>query len=74
MSDSIAQRKTDTPKKYQQAYMKSVSGDASPREAIKSFCLECMGWMRTEVTKCDTVACPLNYYRPYQEKSDAESG
>ena len=39
---------------------------ASPRQAIKAFCAECVGYDRTAVTQCTAYACPLWRYRPYQ--------
>lgn len=39
---------------------------APPRQAIKAFCNEYMGYERRAVTECTAYACPLYAYRPYQ--------
>jgi hypothetical protein len=50
----------------QKGYLKASQGKASPRSAIKSFCCECMGYDRGEVTLCSDGACPLYLYRPFK--------
>jgi len=67
---TIINRIADMPSIYRKGYISVVAGKASPRNAIKAFCLECMGWKRSEVSKCNTVACPLNLYRPYRKAGD----
>lgn len=57
---------------YRSGYARAAKGTASPRAAIKSFCLECVGYARKEVTLCTSVACPLWLYRPYQTEGEAE--
>jgi hypothetical protein len=54
---------------------------APPRQAIKSFCQECVGYDRSAVTECTAYACPLWNFRPYQkpkkirrEESDEAKG
>ena len=44
------------------------AGMASPREAIKAKCLECVCFCEVEVRKCTSPGCPLWEYRPYQIK------
>ena len=41
-------------------------GQASPRECIKAFCLECNGWEEAAIRGCCDRACPLWRLRPYQ--------
>jgi hypothetical protein len=43
---------------------------ASPRQAIKAFCAECVGYDRDAVAGCTACACPLWRYRPYQTEED----
>ena len=38
---------------------------ASPREAIKGFCLECNGWDETAILDCSSTACPIFAHRPF---------
>ena len=56
-------RLSKIPEVYQRAYIRAVMGKTSPRQAIRSFCLECVSWKREEVKKCTAVACPLWVYR-----------
>ncbi len=67
---SITGKADKMPKHYRNCYLSAVSGKATPRNAIKAFCIECMGYTRAEVTGCDTIDCPLNLYRPYQKAGD----
>ena len=66
MNDKIQKRLNDIPEIYRNHYKKAMTG-RNRTAAIKSFCLECMGWQRTEVKNCDSVACPLYPYRPYSK-------
>lgn len=67
----IAKRRSDMSELYRSLYDKAVAGTASPRQAIKSFCLECMGWQRMEVARCTTAECSLHRLRPYQQEISA---
>jgi len=69
---SIQSKAKDMPRIYKTNYLAAVSGKASPRNAIKAFCIECMGYARGEVTNCDTIDCPLNLYRPYRKAGDSD--
>ena len=55
------------PTKYQKLYLRVLEDKASPREAIKCNCLECVGWVKEEVARCTAPACPLYLHRPYQD-------
>ncbi len=67
---SITDKVDKMPKIYKNCYLSAVSGKASPRDAIKAFCIECMGYVCGEVTNCDSIECPLNLYRPYRKAGD----
>ena len=67
---SIIDKADSIPGIYKNNYLSAVSGKASPRNAIKAFCIECMGYVRAEVTNCETFDCPLNLYRPYRKAGD----
>lgn len=58
-----------TPPTYQTIYVSSLTGKASPRQAIKAKCLECVGFedVKNAVGGCTCFRCPLWFYRPYQE-------
>jgi hypothetical protein len=60
---SIERRLCQMPNHCRRVYLRAVGG-RSPRAAIKSFCLECVGWQRSEVRRCTALACPLWPYRP----------
>ena len=66
LDPAIAKRAAEMPRKYRPAYLKAAKGTASPRAAIKAFCLECVGWQGAEVDLCTARACPLYAYRPFQ--------
>lgn len=69
---SITKKADEMPGIYRNNYLSAVSGKASPRNAIKAFCIECMGYVRAEVSKCSTIDCPLNMYRPYKKAGDID--
>ena len=69
---NITDKADKMPRIYRNCYLSTVSGKATPRNAIKAFCIECMGYVRSEVTNCDTIDCPLNLYRPYRKASDSD--
>lgn len=52
----------DVPKKYCKLYNRAVSGK-SRKAAIRSFCLECVGYLENEVKACTDTGCPLFKYR-----------
>ena len=62
----IDRKRQAVPVLYLKLFDRCISGDASPRQAIKLHCLECWGYVRTETALCDNVSCPLFAYRPYQ--------
>ena len=65
----ILKRLDAIPQKYRNIYIKAFSGKASPRQAIKAFCLECVYWQKEEIRKCTCPACPLYRLRPYQQSA-----
>ena len=69
---SIINKADSMPRIYRKNYLAAVEGRATPRNAIKAFCLECMGWQRNEVSGCSTIDCPLNLYRPYRKVGDGD--
>ncbi len=54
---------------YKGVMEKAFTKKASPRAAIKAFCLHCVGYERNEVTNCTSLGCPLWHYRPYQDSA-----
>ena len=47
----------------------AASASKSRANAVKLFCLECVGYVRTDVTGCTATQCPLWTWRPYQAKA-----
>ena len=62
----VEKRLAEMPLSAQAVYMKAVTGTASPRQAIRSHCLECVCWDRQAIRECTGWACPLWSYRPFQ--------
>jgi len=52
-------------------FRRVYAGQASPRECIKAFCLDCTGFNEFAIRECLFVACPLFRLRPYQRKGSA---
>ena len=50
------------PAKYNKLYEKACTGK-SRKAAVRSQCLECMGYKDNEVTACTDGGCPLFNYR-----------
>ena len=46
---------------------KKAYGGNSLAAAVKAKCLDCCCWVREEVTKCRSEACPLWRVRPFQK-------
>ena len=63
----IEERALQIPKAYQTGYLRAAAGRGPIRAAVKAHCLECMSWVRAEVTRCPSLACPLWSYRPYRD-------
>jgi|GEM_PF-4582059 len=64
-SSSGAKRKrklADTPSKYRGLYRMAWKRK-SRKKAIRGFCLECVGYMPSEVRLCTSPDCPLYEYR-----------
>lgn len=57
---------SQTPESAKGCLQEAFSGAASPRKAIKAFCLVCVGYDRAAIRKCASLACPLWKYRPFQ--------
>jgi hypothetical protein len=57
------------PLKYQALFQRvKEQKSKSKAEAIKAFCLECVGFKFKRVTNCTAPTCALFGVRPYQDK------
>ena len=63
----ITRRIEQMPETCVRTYLRAISGK-SLSAAVKSFCLECVGWQREAVTNCTSPGCPFYLYRPYRGK------
>lgn len=61
-STQIEKRMSRTPDMYRDKYEAATSGK-SRKCAIRTFCLECVGWNRAEVSRCSDLGCPLWAFR-----------
>jgi hypothetical protein len=62
-----AQSGRDVPPLYQGI---AAAACRSRANAVKLFCLECVGYVRKDVTDCTATKCPLYRWRPYQDGRD----
>ena len=68
----VAKRIAEAGELYRPLLRKVYAGSCSPREAIKGFCLQCVGYERNSITHCTSPACPLFLLRPYQQEVEGE--
>ena len=52
-------------------FRRVFEGTASPRQAIKAHCLECVWFDTKAITECTSTACPVWGFRPFQKKGCA---
>lgn len=60
----IQRRVAGLPPSARQSYLRAVSGGTTTN-AIKAFCMECVGYDRAEIEVCTSLACPLYLFRPF---------
>jgi hypothetical protein len=46
--------------------LKKAQRGTTPMQAIRNFCLSCVGDSYSEVKNCSSTKCPLHIYRPYK--------
>lgn len=63
--------RTDIPEKFRKLYARALNG-RSQSAAIRSFCLECVGYLQDEVKLCTDTDCPLFPYRLTGRKVPAD--
>ena len=56
------------PESFRGILKRALSGNCSPRTAIKAQCGECNGFDRDGIRDCTAYACPLWNLRPYREE------
>jgi len=68
--ESLAEMRRNTPPRFHNV-LESVE-QGSRTAAVKLHCLECSGWITSEVRKCECNHCSLFLFRPYQGKVEAD--
>jgi len=68
----VQERLEVVPEHQKSLYLDATTGRASARQAIKAFCLECVGWKPDDVRSCQGYACPLYLYRPFKRTDELE--
>ena len=64
----VRKRALQTPNSARRNYLLASTGRASPRAAVKAFCLECLQYDRAAIDDCTGYACPLYSYRPLKQR------
>ena len=62
IDDKRRRKLADMPNKYRGLYRMAWKRK-SRKKAIRAFCLECVGYMPSEVRLCTSPDCPLYEYR-----------
>lgn len=66
---------SQVPTLWRPLYVRAHSFRASPRQAIKAKCQNCVCYedARNRISECSTFTCPLWPYRPYQSRLETEN-
>lgn len=67
-SEQIDKRISEMPVTCQGIYKRAIN-HKSMRAAVNSQCLECVGYVRKEISVCTDLGCPLYSYRPFQKRT-----
>jgi hypothetical protein len=57
----------DVPQLYRGIAATAMQSRAA---AVKLFCLQCVGYVRKDVTNCTATGCALHRWRPYQQAEE----
>ena len=62
------------PPMYRAGLVRALVGEASPKQAIRAHCAQCVGWeeVAKSVGECRSFACALWTHRPYQSKKSED--
>jgi hypothetical protein len=60
-----------TPERFLPVVEQMAKGSRSA--AVKLKCLDCVGWVTSEVKLCPSDDCPLYLFRPYRGKADGSN-
>ena len=64
------------PPRFKKLIERAMKGSASPRQAIRAKCFDCVGFedASRRIDACSTSICPLHKYRPRSEKARRTDG
>lgn len=70
--EAMSRRLKKVPRDCRKGFKDACEGKASPRQAIKAKCYECVGYenLKENIAGCTAYGCPLFAYRPYKEEGD----
>lgn len=68
---AVSQYAGKVPLLRRDLFLRAAKGEASPRQAIKAMCQQCVCYenMPEAIRDCPSTRCPLWAYRPYQENT-----
>lgn len=73
MNEEQIRRLEDCPVSWRGILRRAYQKKGPPRNAIKAFCVQCVGYNRADVANCTALGCPLWPYRPYQKGAEDEN-
>ena len=65
--EQILRKLAAMPASCRRGYLLALTGKSRMR-AMDIHCLECAGWNRADVARCESVACALWAYRPFRAR------
>lgn len=65
----VAKVLSAAPESVKGCLNRAFSGSGGRANAIKAFCLTCVGYDRQEVKNCSSFGCPLWEYRPFRDRT-----
>lgn len=72
MNEKQGAKLSGVPGIYQNVFARAYAG-SSRSAGIKAFCLDCVGFQRSAIRDCTSLACPLYPYRPYQTDEEDDT-
>lgn len=70
--DKSAEYAKKVPELRRHLFVRTIDGSASPRQAIKAMCQQCVGYedVQEAIRGCQSSRCPLWAYRPYRSEKE----
>jgi hypothetical protein len=69
ISEPLKRVSLEVPPAYRSLFLKSLTGEVSPRQAIRAMCQRCNAYedVINRTRTCSVIGCPLRPHRPYQD-------